>query len=283
MKLVIILLSLALGISQVEAANIIYQKSDSAKVVNLLRKAASLPRGVNRMVWFGKQFLGVPYVANTLEVGNSEKLVVNLRQLDCTTYIETVSALTLADKRGERSFTGFCKALKQLRYRNGQIAGYPSRLHYFSFWAADNQRKGIVADCVTSRTPYAKGQRILLRYMSRHAESYKHLRNNPGYVREIARQERAFDGKVRYYIPKSYVGLDKSKLAFIHDGDILATTTTKPGLDASHLGIAVWQNGRLHLMNASYIYKKVVLDKNTLYNYQRKQRSQTGINVLRLR
>jgi len=72
-------------------------------------------------------------------------------------------------------------------------------------------------------------------------------------------------------------------LGIIEDGDILAMITSKPGLDTSHIGIAVWQNGRLHLLNASNIYKKVVLDTQTLYTYQQKQASQLGIRVFRLK
>lgn len=268
---------------KVESANIIYMKKDSARIVRLLKEAASLPAHVNRMVFFGKKFIGLPYVASTLEVGTTEKLVVNLRQMDCTTFVETVAALTLADKRNQRSFTGFCSALKALRYRKGQINGYPSRLHYFSFWVNDNIRKGLIGDRICGRTPYAKGQTINVNYMTRHPEKYKHLRNNPSYVPKIADYERQVNGSVRYYIPKAYVGLSQKQLSFIHDGDILGTVTSKAGLDASHLGIAVWENGRLHFLNASALYHKVVLDKDTLYSYQKKQRSQLGVNVVFVR
>lgn len=283
MKTVLSFLVAALMVLSANAANIVYVKKDSAKVVELLKEAASLPKNVNRMVFFGKKFLGVPYVASTLEVGNSEKLVVNLRQMDCTTFVETVAALTLADKRGQRTFAGFCSALKELRYRDGKINGYPSRLHYFSFWIQDNKRKGLIGDRINANTPYAKGQRIQVNYMTQHPDKYKHLRNNQSYVRTIADYERQVNGSVRYYIPKSCVGLSQKQLSFIHDGDILGTVTSKAGLDASHLGIAVWMDGRLHFLNASALYHKVVLDKNTLYSYQKKQRSQLGVNVVFVR
>lgn len=281
-KIMLFLVTAFLAVSG-NAGNIVYTKKDSLKVVQLLNEASRLPKNVNRMVFFGKKFIGIPYVANTLEVGNSEKLIVNLRQMDCTTFIETVSALTIADRRGQRSFSGFCNALRQLRYRDGKINGYTSRLHYFSFWVNDNIRKGLIGDRINSRTPYAKGQRIQVNYMTNHPDKYKHLRNNPSNVRAIARYEQRVNGSVRYYIPKAYVGLNRSKLSFIHDGDILGTVTKKAGLDASHLGIAVWVNGKLHFLNASALYHKVVLDKNTMYSYQQKQRSQLGVNVVFVR
>lgn len=283
MKRTLLFFVVAVMAASGKAGNIVYMKKDSARVVQLLKEAASLPKNVNRMVFFGKKFIGVPYVANTLEVGNSEKLVVNLRQMDCTTFVETVAALTLADKRGQRSFTGFCIALKELRYRDGQINGYPSRLHYFSFWVNDNIRKGLVGDRISRQTPYAKRQVIRVNYMTVHPDKYKHLRNNPSYISTIADYQRQVNGSVRYYIPKAYVGLTQKQLPFVHDGDILGTVTSRKGLDASHLGIAVWMDGRLHFLNASALYHKVVLDKNTLYDYQKKQRSQLGVNVVFVR
>lgn len=283
MKKAILLWALAFLAMAGRAENIVYTKKDSLKVVQLLKEAARLPKNVNRMVYFGKKFIGVPYVANTLEVGNTEKLVVNLRQLDCTTFVETVAALTLADRRNQRSFAGFCNALRQLRYRGGNMNGYTSRLHYFSFWVNDNIRKGLIGDRINARTPYAKGQKIQVDYMTRHPGKYKHLRYNPAYVRTIAAYERQVNGTVRYYIPKAYIGLTQRRLSFIHDGDILGTVTSKVGLDASHLGIAVWINGRLHFLNASALYHKVVLDSNTMYSYQKKQRSQLGVNVVFVR
>lgn len=281
-KFFVLLMAAFLTVSG-KAGDVIYTKQDSLKVVRLLKEASRLPANVNRMVFFGKKFIGIPYVANTLEVGNSEKLVVNLRQLDCTTFVETVAALSLADKRNQRTFQGFCNALRQLRYRGGKMAGYPSRLHYFSFWVNDNIRKGLIGDRLNAHTPYVKGQRIHVNYMTTHPDKYKHLRNAPSYVRAIAAYEKQVNGSVRYYIPKSCVGLGRNQLSFIHDGDILGTVTSKAGLDASHLGLAVWLNGRLHFLNASALYHKVVLDSNTLYSYQKKQRSQLGVNVVFLR
>ncbi len=40
------------------------------------------------MVKIGCGFVGTPYVAKTLDVGINENLVVNLHELDCTTFVE---------------------------------------------------------------------------------------------------------------------------------------------------------------------------------------------------
>ena len=72
-----------------------YQKKDSVTVCRLLAASRQLPRGTNLQLFFARKFLGLPYVAHTLEINDDERLVVNTRQLDCTTLVENVTALTL--------------------------------------------------------------------------------------------------------------------------------------------------------------------------------------------
>ena len=59
----------------------VYAAEDSVRVEQLLQADC----GENDVLFFARQFLGTPYVAHTLEVSDPERLVVNLRQLDCTT------------------------------------------------------------------------------------------------------------------------------------------------------------------------------------------------------
>ena len=117
--------------------------------------------------------------------------------------------------------------------------------------------------------------------MSVHPTLYKHLKVNPQSVKVIAAQERASNGKSYRYIPKSLLARSESELSCIHTGDIVSLITKKAGLDTSHVGIAVWQNGKLHLMHASSIYMKVVLDTTTFYDYGQRQTSMLGIRVYR--
>ena len=72
-------------------------------------------------------FLGNPYVAGTLDKNTKEKLVVNLREFDCVTYIETVIALADAAKTNELTFDDFSERLLKIRYRNAELNGYDSR------------------------------------------------------------------------------------------------------------------------------------------------------------
>lgn len=269
---------------------------DSALVVTLLQKAKSGRGKESRMIYFAKQFLGLPYVAHTLENGTREHLIVNLHEFDCTTLVETAAALTLCDEHDQRTFGDYCHWLTMLRYREGKLTDYTSRLHYFTWWAEDNERLGLV-ECINQDTKptafYEKlvtkklwdaVQTVNINYMTTHPQQYKHLKNNPQFVEKIRDYERISSGKSYRYIPKRLVGgRQRNSLGIVEDGDILAMITSKAGLDTSHLGLAIWQDGKLHMLHASSLYKKVVIDTLTLYDYQQKQTSQIGIRVFRVK
>lgn len=263
-----------------------YTSADSALVVKLLKEAQTQRGSENRMMYFGKKFLGLPYVGHTLELGDKEHLIINLRELDCTTFVETVVALSLCDKNNQRTFDDYCQNLMKIRYRNGMMNGYPSRLHYFTWWGEDNERLGIVKD-ITPKSepwgPYSAVQTIHINYMSQHPSLYKQLKNHPEFVPAIKAMEDEVNGMRFRYIPKRNLNWKQtSSLGMIHDGDIVAMLTDKDGLDTRHIGIAFWQNGQLHLLHASSIYKKVVMSKETFYEYEMKQPKHTGIRVWRL-
>lgn len=263
-------------------AQVEYQKADSIKVEQLLRKAKAERGNENRMYRFGMQLLGVPYVAHTLENGSKEHLIVNLRELDCTTFVETVAALSLCDKKGQTTFRDFCRNLTSIRYRDGKMTDYTSRLHYFTWWGEDNEKLGIVK-CVSNEGAEFTGvQTVNISFMTDHPDLYKQLKNHPNFVPVIKKLELATNGKKYKYLPKSKLGASKEELSHIHTGDIVSLLTKKPGLDTTHIGIAVWKGGKLHLLNASSLQHKVVLDNDTFYNYGQRQKSMTGIRVYRL-
>lgn len=265
------------------AQSIEYVPEDSVCIERLLREARTRPSDVPRTLWFGRQFEGRPYVAHTLECGDSEHLIVNTREMDCTTFLETVCALSLCDAHGQTGFSDFCQWLRQLRYRQGRIEDYTSRLHYFTQWAADNEDMGLVTDVLEQGVDGLATQTVNISNMSQHPELYKHLRGNPQFVSVIRRQEKAEQGKRLHYLPKSQLAQSPKKLYFIHSGDLIAIVTSKTGLDTSHLGFAVWQGGKLHLMHASSLNKRVLTEPKTFYDYSQSQRSQVGIRVLRLK
>ena len=280
----VLLFFLLCGISAKAASvPVQYTASDSLAVERLLETGRKERGDENRMIYYGKKFLDVPYAAHTLEVGDEEKLVVNLSQMDCTTFVEYVAALSMCDVKGQGRFRDFCDNLTRIRYRNGVIDGYASRLHYFTWWGEDNEKMNIVEEIVSDEAPFTAVQTVQIDYMSSHPLLYKRLRSDAGLIPLIKEYERATNGKQYRYIPKSRLGGTREQLASVCSGDIVSIITNKRGLDTSHVGIAVWQDGHLHLMHASSLKKKVVLDSETFYNYSKKQASQLGIRVYRMK
>ncbi len=255
---------------------------DSAFVTKALKEAQSLPSATNFPLHFARLFIGRPYVAHTLEVADPERLVVNTRQLDCTTLVENVTALTLCVYRQRLAYSDFKKYLREIRYRGGKLNGYTSRLHYFSDWIDDNARRGIVSEVSQTTAPFSAVQTVKVNYMSQHPQSYKALKAHPEMVSVIAAQEAALTGRRYRYIPKNGVVDSKAMRAAVHDGDIIAITCSKPGLDIAHLGFAVWRRDGLHLLNASQLHKKVVEEPMTLKEYLKKHPSHTGIRIVRI-
>ena len=255
-----------------------FGQTDSVFVENALDKA---PANAGEL-YFARLFLDRPYVAHTLEVNEKEKLVVNTRQLDCTTLVENVAALTICARKGERSFSAFRRTLKTLRYRQGKLTDYTSRLHYFSDWIDDKSVMGLVKEVQQPTSVFSAVQTLNINYMSTHTKSYKALAANPDFVPVIASQEKKLTGKKYRFIPKDKVVDSKAMREAIHDGDIIAITCSKPGLDIAHLGFAVWKKDGLHLLNASQIHKKVVEEPMTLGEYLKKHPTHTGIRVVRL-
>lgn len=261
------------------SAQVTCQQSDSITVCRLLKEAPAKAHSL----WFARQFLGRPYVAHTLEVNDDERLVVNTRQLDCTTLVETVAALTLCHERGQKQWSDYLKMLETLRYRQGVRDGYPSRLHYFSDWIEDKVRMQLVQEIGEPIPPFTREQVVSVSYMSSHPEAYKALKAHPELVPVIRQQEQTLSGITRRYIPKTAIGNTRALRQAIHDGDIIAITCNKPGLDIAHLGFAVWRKDGLHLLNASQLHKKVVEEPMTLRRYLQKHPSHTGIRIIRLK
>ena len=262
------------------AQSVEYTAADSIRIEEMLRKAQT-EKPENAMLYFGKQFLGVPYVGHTLEEGEREHLIINTRELDCTTFVENVLALYLCYQSKSCSFKSFCNQLRDIRYRGGKLTDYTSRLHYFTWWGEDNEKMELVKAVDTGNFPFTATQRLNINYMTTHPTAYKHLKAHPQFVKVIAAQEKASNGKTYRYIPKSLLNRSESELKDIHTGDIVSLITKKAGLDTSHVGIAVWQKGKLHLMHASSINMKVILDPTTFYDYGQRQTSMLGIRVYR--
>ena len=256
---------------------------DSVTVCRLLQEARRQPEKTNLPLFFARKFLGKPYVAYTLEGNDPERLVVNTRQLDCTTLVENVVALTLCAQRQSYDYHAFKHALVDMRYRGGVIRDYTSRIHYFTEWITENTKAGIVEEIQSPNPPFSAVQTIRVDYMSTHPKSYQALREHPEYIGGIKKMEQRLAGQKFRYIPKSAVNNARLLRQAVNDGDIIAITCKKAGLEIAHLGFAVWKTDGLHLLIASQLHKKVVEEPMTLYQYLQKHPSHTGIRIIRIR
>ena len=245
------------------------------QIFELFEEDAKLPASV-LMVRLGTYFQGTPYVGQTLEIEGEERLVVNLREMDCTTLVENCLALSRTIQSGEATFTRFASELKNIRYRSGRIDGYPSRLHYTTDWIFDNQQKKLVRNLSKQigATPYPDK----ISFMSTHTESYRQLKENSDLVGVIIQQENDLNSRSHYYLPKEKLSEAENLL---NDGDIVGITTSIRGLDVSHMGILERKAGRIHLLHASSQAEKVILSEETLEEYLMNSKSATGIMIAR--
>ncbi|GAB3769332.1 hypothetical protein GCM10028818_05240 [Spirosoma horti] len=233
----------------------------------------------------GRQFLGRPYIPNTLDQNTTEQLVVDLREFDCTTFLESVLALTLAWQDvaskpspvlSEQTFRNY---LTRLRYRNGRIDGYASRLHYFSDWLRDNERKGLISD-VSGELPGSLMVAKPVSYMTSTTYRYPQL-NNPDIFKQVALTEASLSQQSFSFIPTKNIRQAEAQL---REGDIVMLIAARPGLDMKHVGLAVRQpNGRMHLLHASSDQGMVVISAYPISEYVQWHKRLSGIRVARLK
>jgi hypothetical protein len=228
------------------------------------------------IVEIGKTFLGTEYVANTLEQPGEERLVINLRGLDCVSFYENALVFARCIKKSKTSFDDYKEELQFIRYRGGVIDGYPSRLHYSSDYFFDNEKKHVLK-VVTKDIGGVRYEKAI-NFMSTHTESYRQLKEQPEFAAVIQKQEAAINRRTLYHIPTKVVPKVAPK---IHDGDIIAITTDIPGMDVSHTGIAIWQDRQLHFLHAPITGSKVQITEKTLAEYLAASPKRLGIMVAR--
>jgi hypothetical protein len=228
------------------------------------------------VVAIGNHLKGTPYVASTLEAEGEEQLVINLQGMDCTTFVEYVLALSFSVKTKKTSFGDFADHIACLRYRNGIINGYTSRLHYFTDWLHDNSEKGFVS--VINDLPGSIPLDLDLNFMSRNPHLYKQLTSD-ALVDSMKRTESRLKEVGFYYLSKNSIQNAEDKIL---DGDIIAFVTSIEGLDVSHTGFAIQQNGRLHLLHASTRTNLVEITPTPLDEYLLPLDKVKGILVARV-
>jgi len=227
----------------------------------------------NLVAAIARLFLHKPYKTGILEQPGRERLMVNLSAFDCTTFVETVLALARCADQGKISSHAFRKQLKSIRYRQGIINGYSSRLHYFSDWLHDNEKKKFVMDL--SKNFGGKPHRKKIHFMTAHQASYPALKNKTQSDRIMA-IEKNLSRRVLHIVDKDTVN---KQVAKIKNGDIIAFATKQEGLDVAHVGFAVREGKSLRLLHASKKEGGVVISKKTVVSYLKSNKNFTGIII----
>ena len=223
-------------------------------------------------------FQGAPYVANTLDLNKEESLVVNLREMDCVTFVENVLALSLSTYNDSLSEEYFLKKLTEIRYRNKVIKDYSSRLHYTSDWIFENQKDNLLQNI--SQTLGGIKETKQINFMSSHQSAYKQLVNDDAMLSKITQTEKIINDRGGfYYLPKDLI---EEKAKDIPHMAVIGIVTAIDGLDTSHIGFAYHEKGRLTFLHASSTKQKVVIDDKTLSEYCLSQKNCKGIIVAKV-
>lgn len=282
MKRTIILLSALFGLVFSAAA---FEKGDARftqkdvenfnAVMRLLADDRDLPMN-ELVIKVARHFLGTPYVAGTLEI-EPERLTVNTRETDCILFVEMCLALSLTAREDVPTFEKYIDNLRQLRYRDGVVDGYTSRLHYTSEWIIQGTTRGIFRE--VSRECGGKPLDQEFNFMSTHPAAYRQLKDSPENVAKIRAAEQNLESWDYWYIPKA--DLPKC-INQIRTGDIIGFNSATPGLDIAHVAYAYWEGDTLTFIHASYTEKKVVINKTPLVQYTNGIKSHNGLRVIRL-
>ena len=270
-------------------SQIVYAEEDSLLLVAILEefKARKDVRTGKLMAETGKKLLGKPYPdyipvtlggkppADTGVVNTEERLLIKLRTLDCVTFTENCLAMARTIKSDNNTFEQFAKELEKIRYRNGKMEGYVSRLHYFSDWIFDNTQKDILS------LPKIKGEqplKININFMTSRPDNYPVLKAEPEVFSQIAALEKTISDRKWQYIKNEDIAACEDEL---QEGDIAGFVTNVRGLDMIHAGILVRLSGRIHLLHASTTHKRVVITFDPLADYLKTKKTITGMVVAR--
>ncbi|HYM21201.1 MAG TPA: N-acetylmuramoyl-L-alanine amidase-like domain-containing protein, partial [Candidatus Kapabacteria bacterium] len=153
--------------------------------------------------------------------------------------------------------------------------------HYTTDYFYDNTKRGLLKEMTqTIGKKYAILETKPIDFMTKHPNLYKQLKDDPAMVAKMDSIEKMISARGGfYYIKKENVEKIESG---IQDGDLIGITTSVPGIDCSHTGIAVREkDGRVHFLHASSAMHKVIISEMPLAEYLANNSKQTGIIIYR--
>jgi Protein of unknown function (DUF1460) len=252
--------------------------ADQAQLDQTLRtakqdKLAAQPFGTVVQA-IARRYLGARYQAGLLDRSSTEQLLISFQKFDCVLFVESMLALARIAVQPNLS-SNVPRQIEVQRYRSGHLKDYCSRLHYFSDWIADNERRGLVRNVTLASggIPLKKP----LDFMTQHRSSYPQLQKSEAEFTCLKAAEASLAQEKRYYIPTAKISGIYPKL---QAGDIVAIATAVPGLDVTHTGLLERRaDGGVGMIHASPAGS--VTRANDLQTYVKRVPDAIGIIVAR--
>jgi hypothetical protein len=193
----------------------------------LLRSVRPMGPG-HKIAFISERFLGTPYKEAVLlgDGRTEERLVINLAELDCFTFLDYVEAF-----RRSLTFDDFVLNVKQVRYHSG-VLGFTTRNHFFTDWIEQNRSHLTDSTGLIDPKAVQKAKKQLNRKDERTA-----------FVPGIGLTDRDIA-----FLPVTavYQRLDRLKT-----GDYLGIFSSHDGLDVSHTGIVIEHHRHFSFRHAS--------------------------------
>ena len=224
-----------------------------------------------------RHFIGTEYVASSIEI-EPEKLTVSTTKTDCMLFVEMCLAMSLTAKGDSPDFASYCDNLRKLRYRDGVVDGYSSRLHYTSEWIRQGESRGVFEEITGALggLPYVQK----FNFMSAHPQYYRQLKDNPAETSRIREVEKNLEKYEYRVIPKDKLG---KAVHGINTGDIVCFDQNTAGLDIAHVAFALREGDELTFIHASSKAGKVIVNSVPLLEYTRGIKSHDGLRVIRMK
>lgn len=253
-----------------------------------------------RIEYFSAKFLKKPYLGGALGEGANSPFdndpLYRFDAFDCTTYVETVMALALADSPGH-----FLETLNHIRYQDGKVSLF-TRNHFTSLdWAPNAERLGLLKD---QTNILAAGKAMTLTtgidkqkwYESQAVSMVKPTDFISEKVQYIQDKTRGFSREVvrLSYIDKSDLLQNPTILRHFPKAGVINIVRKNwnireaigTDLDISHQGIFFERNGEVIFRHASFKKNSQYVVEIPLLDYVRQNlNDQTfaGINILALK
>ncbi len=243
-----------------------------------------------RAIYYADIFLQnkTPYMADPLGEGPNGQIskapLYRFDGFDCTTFVETVMALSFSTNANQ-----FQQRINQIRYKNAEV-DYAARNHFTSIdWIPNNSVQGFVKDITIAvagkDTRWSQTWIDKASWFAKKGENYIEMSQH--FDRQLA--QLAYVGKEDLLAKPELVNRIPSGSIF---NLVRPTKVAGTRLDVSHQGFLIRENGVLYMVHASNGMSRDGSDnymgvkKEPLHNYISRvmlsKESMVGFNILAL-